>query len=108
MEAHCVMPTRDGEGYLVEPNEWSEEVAQELARGMSIELVDDHWEVIRFMREWYEEHQVIPDARHVFKHLDQRFPGQGRARLFELFPYGYVSQACKLAGMKRPRAWSTG
>lgn len=108
MPAHCTMPTRDGEGYLVEPNDWSEEVAHELARAMSIELVDDHWEVIRFMRQWYEEHQVIPDARHVFKHLDRRFPGHGRARLFELFPYGYVGQACKLAGMKRPRAWSTG
>lgn len=108
MEAHCDMPTRDGEGYLVEPNEWSEEVAQELARDLSIELVDDHWDVIRFMRQWYDEHQVIPDARHVFKHLDLRFPGHGRARLFELFPYGYVGQACKLAGMKRPRAWSTG
>jgi len=37
--------------------------------------------------------------------------GQGsraRKRLFELFPYGYVRQACKVAGMRRPRAWSTG
>jgi len=29
-------------------------------------------------------------------------------KLFELFPYGYVKQACKIAGMRRPRAWSTG
>jgi len=28
--------------------------------------------------------------------------------LFVLFPYGYVKQACKIAGMRRPRAWSTG
>jgi tRNA 2-thiouridine synthesizing protein E len=32
----------------------------------------------------------------------------GRERLFQLFPYGYVKQACKIAGMKKPRAWSTG
>lgn len=29
-------------------------------------------------------------------------------RLFELFSYGYLGQACKIAGMRRPRAWSTG
>ena len=34
--------------------------------------------------------------------------GAHRNRLFELFPYGYVQQACKIAGMIRPRAWSTG
>jgi tRNA 2-thiouridine synthesizing protein E len=42
------------------------------------------------------------------KHLDARYPGEGRKRLFDLFPYGYVGQACKIAGMKRPRGWSTG
>jgi sulfur relay (sulfurtransferase) DsrC/TusE family protein len=31
-----------------------------------------------------------------------------RNAVFELFPYGYVKQACKIAGMKRPRGWSTG
>ncbi len=33
---------------------------------------------------------------------------EAKKRIFELFPYGYVKQACKIAGMKRPRAWSTG
>ena len=33
---------------------------------------------------------------------------QAKNKSFELFPYGYVKQACKIAGMKRPRAWSTG
>ena len=51
--------------------------------------------------------QVAPDARFVIRHLSET-RGAGRNRLFELFPYGYVGQACKLAGMKRPRAWSTG
>jgi tRNA 2-thiouridine synthesizing protein E len=92
----------------VEPADWNDAVATELARRIDITLGDDHWYVIRFMRGMYEEHQVAPDARHIIKHLEQRYPGQGRTRLFELFPYGYVGQACKVAGMKRPRAWSTG
>jgi dissimilatory sulfite reductase related protein len=44
------------------------------------------------------------------KHLaEYRGPDQAdRNDLFRLFPYGYVKQACKIAGMRRPRAWSTG
>jgi len=60
------------------------------------------------MRTYLDEHQIIADARHAIKHLEGRYAGNGRKRLFELFLYGYVGQACKIAGMKRPRAWSTG
>jgi len=108
METTIAMPTLDAEGYLVEPEAWNEEVAEELAHRLDIALGEDHWEVIRFMRKLYEERQVAPDARHAIKHLETRYPGQGRQRLFELFPYGYVAQACRIAGMKRPRGWSTG
>jgi tRNA 2-thiouridine synthesizing protein E len=104
------VPRVDDEGYLVDPADWNEQVAEALAREERIELADEHWAVIRFMREYYEEHQVAPDARHVMKHL-ARLKGAGKAGrndLFALFPYGYVKQACKIAGMRRPRAWSTG
>ena len=60
------------------------------------------------MRQYYEEHQVAPDVRHVMKHLSARLGADSRNKIFALFPYGYVQQACKIAGMKRPRAWSTG
>lgn len=102
------LPPLDAEGYLVEPAEWNESVALELAKRAGISLEEDHWDVFRFMRQYYDEHQVAADARHVIKHLSVRFGNEARKRLFELFPYGYVSQACKIAGMKRPRAWSTG
>jgi len=101
-------PTIDDEGYLVEPLEWSEAQAEAFARQESIQLSEDHWDVIRFMRAYYQEHQVAPDARFVIKHLADRLGPTSRNKLFELFPYGYVKQACKIAGMKRPRAWSTG
>ncbi len=102
------LPTLDAEGYLVEPGEWNESVALELAKRAGIELGEDHWDVIRFMRSYYDDRQVAADARHVIKHLSARFGSAARNRLFELFPYGYVGQACKIAGMKRPRGWSTG
>lgn len=101
-------PEIDEEGYLVDPSTWTEEIAHRFAEEESIQLTDDHWAAIRFMRDYYSEHQVAPDVRHVMKHLAQRPGNESRNRIFELFPYGYVRQACKIAGMKRPRAWSTG
>ena len=100
----------DFEGYLVDPLQWTEKVAEELARQEGVVLTDEHWVVIRFVREYYEQHHIAPDARHVMKHLaEHKGAGKaGRNDLFVLFPYGYVKQACKIAGMRKPRAWSTG
>lgn len=102
------LPETDAEGYLVEPMDWNEDVATALARLEGIELTEAHWDALRFMRDYYQEHQVAADVRHVMKHLSQIHGAGSRNLIFELFPYGYVKQACKIAGMKRPRAWSTG
>ncbi len=97
----------DAEGYLVDPFGWTEDWAREAARRLEIDLTEEHWDVLQFMRAFLDEHQVAPDARFVIKHLIEE-RGADRNRLFELFPYGYVGQACKIAGMRRPRVWSTG
>ena len=107
MEATMEMPARDDEGYLVDPADWNENLAVALARLENIALTETHWDAIRFMRDYYHEHQVIPDVRFVSRHLAARVGGS-RNLVFELFPYGYVKQACKIAGMERPRGWSTG
>lgn len=100
----------DDQGYLVDPADWSEALAAELAREEGIVLSEAHWVVIRYLREHYEARQTAPDARHVIKHLaDHTGRGaEGPNDLFRLFPYGYVKQACRIAGMRKPRAWSTG
>jgi len=98
----------DDEGYLIDPIRWNHSIAEELAAQEDIQLTQDHWEAINFMRRYYEEHQIAPDVRHVMKHLAENFGHASRNLIFELFPYGYVKQACKIAGMKRPRGWSTG
>ena len=102
------MPNVDDEGYLIEPGEWSDEVALALAKQENIELSEDHWDALRFIRQYYAENQIAPDVRHVMKHLSARLGPGSRNIIFELFPYGYVKQTCKIAGMRRPRAWSTG
>jgi tRNA 2-thiouridine synthesizing protein E len=103
-------PSTDDEGYLIDPADWDESVAEELARCEGVSLTPRHWEVLHFMRRFHDEHQVMADGRFVIRFLaeDQGLSESARKRLFELFPYGYVRQACKIAGMRRPRAWSTG
>lgn len=102
---------RDGEGYLVDPETWSDQVAHEIACEEDLELADSYWPILNFMRDYWREHQVAPDVRHVVSYLsseqgiDKR---SAKEQLFGLFPYGYVKQACKIAGMMRPRGWSTG
>lgn len=103
--------TRDDEGYLVDPDEWNKDVAALLASEEKLELNDDYWAVIQFIRDYYADHLTAPDVRHVVKHMVSKNgydKKEAKNRLFQLFPHGYVKQACKIAGMKRPRAWSTG
>jgi TusE/DsrC/DsvC family sulfur relay protein len=107
METMTRMPAFDDQGYLFEPADWTEDLARELARQENIELTERHWEAIRYMRDFFAEHQVIPDVRFVMRHLGARYGGS-RNLVFELFPFGYVKQACRIAGMRKPRSWSTG
>lgn len=94
------------EGYLIEPEDWTEDIAIELANNENITLENEHWEVIYFMRGWYDEHGVAASPRDIGNYLKKK--NLPRAEITRLFPYGYVQQACKIAGMKRPRSWSTG
>ena len=104
-------PSRDSEGYLFQPEDWNETLATEIAREEGITLDDKYWPVLLFMRGYFQEHDIAPDVRHLIKHLatkDGCSKKEAKRLVFELFPYGYVKQACKIAGMKKPRAWSTG
>jgi tRNA 2-thiouridine synthesizing protein E len=104
-------PPVDPEGYLVNPEDWNESVAIELAREEGINLAPDHWLIIEFMQDYWQTHRIAPDVRHVVDFLVENSAydkKSAKAKLFSLFPYGYVKQACRIAGMQRPRAWSTG
>ncbi len=102
---------RDIEGYLVNPDDWNPALARELAAEERLALDQDYWPILDFMREYWREHQIAPDVRHVIQFLAQARgidKKLAKQQLFKLFPYGYVKQACKIAGMQRPRVWSTG
>ncbi len=105
------MILRDAEGYLLNPDDWNHEVANKLANEEDIELKKTHWQILNFMRRYYSEHNTASNVRHLIDYLAEKNnckKREAKKLIFELFPYGYVKQACKIAGMKKPRAWSTG
>jgi len=94
----------DEEGYLANREDWSEDVANEMARQDNCELSDAHWEVINFLREYYDEYQIAPAVRVLTKAIGKKLgPDKGNSKyLYELYPYGPAKQACKYAGLPKP------
>jgi tRNA 2-thiouridine synthesizing protein E len=94
----------DEEGYLVNRSDWSEDVAKEMARQDNCDLTDAHWEVINFLREYYDEYQIAPAVRVLTKAIGKKLgPDKGNSKyLYELYPYGPAKQACKYAGLPKP------
>lgn len=94
----------DEEGYLVNREDWSKEVAEAMAKEDDCELTDNHWEVINFLRDYYDEYQIAPAVRVLTKAIGKKLGAdKGNSKyLYELFPYGPAKQACKYAGLPKP------
>ncbi len=94
----------DEEGYLVTLSDWDEDVALELAKSENLEMDDARWEVVNFLREYYDEYQIAPAVRVLTKAIGKKLgKDKGNSKyLYELFPYGPGKQACKIAGLPKP------
>jgi tRNA 2-thiouridine synthesizing protein E len=89
----------DGEGFLLDPGTWDEEIAGTIARLSGIpELTDRHWRVVRFMRERYLATGSAPSIRSLGKES-----GVPVKELYELFPKGPAKLAAKIGGIPKPR-----
>lgn len=96
----------DQEGYIQDMEEWSEGFAQALAAHEGLDLSAEHWEVIRFIRDYYEEHGVQAPVRDMIKHFASLW-GKERGNnryLHEIFPKGGPQkQGNRLAGIRRTK-----
>ncbi len=87
------------EGFLVNPNDWTEEMAPELAKEIDIDtLTDGHWKVIRFMRSEFEAKGQIPTIRGI-----KNSGGVPTKEVYELFPGGPAKKAALIAGLGKPQ-----
>ena len=92
----------DDEGFLLE-SDFSEAAVRAIAQAEGIELTDDHWTVIAYLRERFQEDGHTPNFRAMVKDFDESHPGTDwRSRLYELFPNQPARQGPRVAGLVKP------
>ena len=94
----------DSEGYLKETTQCNEAMSEVIAGQEGITLSVEHWEVVRFVREFYLEFNTSPAIRMLVKAMANKFGEEkGNSRyLYRLFPKGPAKQATKIAGLPKP------
>lgn len=100
---HQQIPT-DKEGYLLDSQQWSPELAPVIAAKENINLTDAHWEVVHFVRDFYIEFDTSPAIRMLVKAMAKKL-GEDKGNslyLYKLFPKGPAKQATKIAGLPKP------
>ena len=90
---------RDAEGFLTDPAQWNEQIAEEIARESGIpELTERHWLVVRFMRDRFLTTGSAPSIRVLGKES-----GVPVKELYALFPKGPAKLAARIGGIPKPR-----
>ena len=94
----------DAQGYLLDSTLWSDELAAEIAQLETIIMTDEHWQVVYFVREFYEQFNTSPAIRALVKAMQNKY-GKDKITsryLYRLFPDGPAKQATKIAGLPKP------
>lgn len=87
------------------PPEWTRDEAMKIAREEGLTLTQEHWDVVRALQHYYEQHadDTIINLRDLHDALDECFHPQGGLKhLYTLFPGGPIAQSCRIAGLKAP------
>ncbi len=96
----------DQEGYIQDMDSWSEGFARAQAEKEGLVLTEEHWEVIRYIRDYYEQHQVQAQVRDMIKHFRNIWgPERGNNHyLHEIFRMGGPQkQGNRLAGIRKTK-----
>ena len=89
----------DAEGFLTDPSQWDEQMAEAIAAENGIaQMTDRHWLVVRFMRDSYLRDGQAPTIRTLGK-----ASGVPIKELYQLFPKGPAKLAAKIGGIPKPR-----
>ena len=95
----------DKQGFLIHRLSWTRDFARYIAEQDDIVLGDEHWEIINYFREYYEDYNVPPPMRMVMRVYKKAF-GDLNANsryLHQLFPKGPTRTASKYAGLPKPK-----
>lgn len=99
------MPERNSEGFLECAKQWDPRVAEVISSEDGIELSENHWEIIWFLREFYKQHELSPPSNRLFVKAVKEAFGEDKGNsiyLMQLFPGTPAKTACRIAGLPRP------
>ena len=88
----------DDEGFMIDPAEWNDDLAGILAGQIGIELTDEHWAVLRFLREDFDAQGETPGLRRITNEI-----GVPTKALFTLFPKKPGKKMAYVAGLPKPK-----
>jgi TusE/DsrC/DsvC family sulfur relay protein len=91
------LPAMTAEGYLQNADDWTPELANQLALQAGISLTDDHWKVIDFCRQDYAARGEAPGIRRITK-----VGGVPTKQIYKLFPGGPGKLAARISGLPKP------
>ena len=90
----------DGNGNLTDPNAWDEDVAKALAAEDGIELTQEHWDVLNYLRSEYIDNNEQPMERAINKGMSKIWDRKVSSKdLYVLFPLAPSKQGNKIAGL---------
>ena len=94
----------DEKGYLLDWLAWSRGLAETMAAADGVALEPDHWAVLKIYREYFEQFEIEPPMRALVRLAREALGAEkGNSRyLYQLFPEGPGTQACRYAGLPRP------
>ena len=95
----------DEDGYLLDLEEWTVDIASHIAGMEEVDLTEKHWDVINFLRDYYKEYQIAPMVKILIKEIagkEDMKKKEASKYLYDLFPNGPAIQACKIAGLPKP------
>lgn len=94
----------DKNGYMLDSSQWNKELAIKIAEAEEIILTEDHWQVVEYVRKFYDEFNTSPSIRPLVKYLKRVLPSDKSNSLYLqiLFPEGPAKQATKIAGLPKP------
>ena len=91
----------DADGYLLEAN-FTDEIVEVIAAAEGIALSPAHWDVIRFLRDEYQQNGHTPNFRNMLKGFQALRPEADSKFLYDLFPLGPAKQGARMAGLPQP------
>ncbi len=93
-------------GYLLNPEDWSEGLAQLIADEEGVgSLSEEHWDIIKYLRDEYMNNaQNQPNERTILKAMTEKWGRKvGQKDTFSLFPLMPSKQGGKIAGLPESR-----